>query len=147
MSCRECGAPGGAGPQEWLRTIHDVLAKTYAPVLMKDVEELAQLRADFADIQESLRATTAQLDHSKRAEAEYRARLESMSPEGLERVIREASGAKAELGQERQKTKALEAAAAKSKANADELVGRLNQIIKDLEADNTRLRKQLVGAP
>lgn len=147
MSCRECGAPGGAGPQEWLRTIHDVLAKTYAPVLMKDVEELAQLRTDFAKVQGSLRATTAQLNHSKQVEAAWKNRAESMSPEGIQRAEQDAAKAKLELADERKKSKALEAAAAKSKANADELVGRLNQIIKDLEADNTRLRKQLVGAP
>lgn len=149
MSCSECGHVEETGntPNDWLGAIHGVLAKTYAPGLMKDVEELKQLRVDFAKLQESLRSTKALLDHTKTAEEGWRNKAHSMSPEGIQRAEQDAAKVKAELTAERQKTKGLEAAAAKTKANTDELVGRLNQIIQDLEAENTRLRKQLVGAP
>lgn len=147
MSCSECGHVEETGntPNDWLGAIHGVLAKTYAPDLMKDVEELKQLRVDFADLQESLHSTMTQLDHAKKAEDGWRNMAQSMSPEGIQRAEYDAAKAKSELATERLKFKATCAEYEKRAKHAAELVERLNATIADLEASNLRLRKQMAG--
>lgn len=143
MSCDECGGP--ATPGDWLSLVHDVLAKTYAPVLSERVEKLDQLEKEHAAIVESLRSATAELNHQKRHAARLEERIGQMSPEGIQKATDEMLKVKTELAAERNAAHAAAIANDKRTKSHLELIERLSQIIADLEAANLRLRKQMAG--